>query len=364
MTAVAHVERGPAEEGRRPAPVVAVDAEGGDNAPAAIVEGVLVAASEGIRVILTGREAVLRELVAGRPGASSVEFVDAPEIIGFSEEPARAVRDHPQSSLVVAARLVAQGRAQAVFSAGNSGALLAAALLTIKRMRGIQRPAIAVVLPAVPSPVVLLDAGANAEVRPAHLLQFALMGQAFAREVLGVRRPSVGLLSIGEEANKGTPLVVEAHALLRDDPRVDFLGNVEGRDLLVHRADVVVTDGFTGNVALKTSEGAGKALITMLRDSALSSVRARAGGLLLKPALRGMRAALDPEMYGGAHLLGMARLAPGRSRRPAALSGLPDSGTVPANPARRSTHDARRYLHLDQGHPGRDPGCRGGQDHP
>jgi phosphate acyltransferase len=296
-----------AEQGRLSAVVVAVDAEGGDNAPAAIVDGALTAAAEGIGVILTGRETVLRELIGDRSGAGNVEVVHAPEVIGFHDEPARAVRDHPDSSLVVAARLVAEGRAQALFSAGNSGAILAAGLLTIKRMRGIQRPAIAVVLPAVPSPVVLLDAGANAEVRAEHLRQFALLGQAFAREVLGVAKPTVGLLSIGEESSKGTPLVIEAHGLLAEDPRIEFYGNVEGRDLLVHKADVVVTDGFTGNVALKTSEGAGKALMMMLREAATSSARAKAGGLLLKPALAGVRAALDPEMYGGAHLLGMAR---------------------------------------------------------
>lgn len=287
--------------------VVAVDAEGGDNAPAAIVEGALVAASEGIRVVLTGRETVLRDLVAGKPGAGNVEIVHAPEVIGFHDEPARAVRDHPDSSLVVAARLVADGKAQALFSAGSSGALLAASLLTIKRMRGVQRPAIAVVLPAVPAPVVLLDAGANAEVRAEHLRQFALLGQAFAHEVLGVDKPTVGLLSIGEEESKGTPLVLEAHELLTTDSRIEFCGNVEGRDLLVHKADVVVTDGFTGNVALKTSEGAGKALMSMLKQAASSSARAKAGGLLMRPALHGVRAALDPEMYGGAHLLGMAR---------------------------------------------------------
>lgn len=289
------------------APVrVAVDAQGGDNAPEAIVAGALRAVSGNVRVVLVGDEARIRPLLGTAAGSESVQVVHAPEVIAAGDEPVRSVRQHPDSSMVVATRLVAQGRADAVFSAGNTGAFVAAALLQVRRMKGVARPAICQLLPAVPRPVLLLDAGANAEVRAEHLRQFAIMGQVFAAEVVGVHEPTVGLLSIGEEASKGTSLVLEANRLLAADPHVRFFGNVEGRDLLVHKADVVVCDGFTGNVALKTAEGAGKMVVTRLKTAAASGLRSKLGGLLLRPALLDLRAALDPEEYGGAHLLGMA----------------------------------------------------------
>ncbi len=286
---------------------VAVDAMGGDNAPQAIVVGALEAAAEGTRVLLVGGTSQLERLVDGQAGAANVELVEAATVIGSGDEPVSSVRAHPDASMVVAARLVAEGRADAAFSAGNTGAFVAASLLTVHRMRGVKRPAICTVLPAVPRPVLLLDAGANAEVRPEHLRQFAHMGQAFAREVLGIEKPTVALLSIGEEPGKGTTLVIEAHRVLAEDPGLDFYGNVEGRDLLIHKADVVVTDGFTGNVALKTAEGAGRAMMSSLKESvAAAGVRGRIGALLLRQDLRGLRARLDPEEYGGQHLLGMS----------------------------------------------------------
>lgn len=284
--------------------VIAVDAQGGDNAPQAIVQGALRAASADVTVLLVGRAAQLRELVGDAPYA---EIVDAPDVIGSGDEPAHAVRDKPQSSLMVAARLVAEGRADAFYSAGNTGACLAAGLLTVRRLKGVLRPAICVVLPSQPRPTVLLDAGANAEVQPAHLRQFALLGRAFCREVLGVAEPIVGLLSIGEEPGKGTPQVIEAHKLLAADLGAAFYGNVEGRDLLNSTVDVVVTDGFSGNVALKASEGAAKAVLGLLKQAIAQSARAKAGALLLKPNLLRVRAALDPEEYGAMHLLGMNR---------------------------------------------------------
>ncbi len=297
----------PAAQDPSPAAPVAVDAMGGDNAPQAIVEGALAAAADGVSVILVGRRERIEPLVAGRAGAAAVEIVDAAEVIGAGDEPVSSVRAHPEASMVVAARLVREGRAGAAFSAGNTGAFVAAAVLQIHRMCGVLRPAICTVLPAVPRPVLLLDAGANAEVRPEHLRQFAIMGQALARELLGVARPTVGLLSIGEEPTKGTSLVIEAHRLLADDRSLTFAGNVEGRDLLMHKVDVVVTDGFTGNVALKTAEGAGSAVFATLRSAVGGSLRSKVGGLLLRRDLRAVRAALDPEEYGGQHLLGMAR---------------------------------------------------------
>lgn len=282
---------------------VAVDAEGGDNAPDAILRGVGAVASALLQVVLVGRPQSLAPL----RGTPNVELVETPDVIGAGDEPARSVRAKPEASMVVAARLVGEGRADAVFSAGNTGAFVAASMLTVRRIRGVRRPAISIILPSRPRPTLLLDAGANAEVQPAHLLQFAHMGQAFAREVLGTASPSVGLLSIGEEPGKGTPLVVEAHRLLAEDPEVRFFGNVEGRDLLNSTVDVIVTDGFTGNIVLKCAEGVARSVLLRLKEAVASSARARVGGLLLRPDLLRVRAAMDPEEYGGQHLLGMSR---------------------------------------------------------
>jgi glycerol-3-phosphate acyltransferase PlsX len=282
---------------------VALDAFGGDNAPDAVVEGALAVADENIQVLLVGRAAELQRRV---PAATThIEIVDAPDVIASGDEPVKAVRARPESSLVVAAKLVVAGRADAFVSAGNTGAVVAAGLLHIRRMKGVIRPAICAIMPALPSPVVFLDAGANAEVRSEHLRQFAIMGQAYAREVLHIEAPTVGLLSIGEEPTKGTAAVIEANAVLAADPAIDFKGNVEGRDLMNRTVDVVVTDGFTGNVALKVLEGAAKAMFKMMRAATEGSPRAQIGGLLMRPALRGLRATLDPEEYGGTYLLGL-----------------------------------------------------------
>jgi glycerol-3-phosphate acyltransferase PlsX len=286
------------------APVrVALDAFGGDNAPDAIVAGALAVAGENIQVLLVGREADLKRALP--PRAAHIEIVDAPDVIKSGDEPVKAVRGQADSSLVVAAKLVATGRADAFVSAGNTGAVVAAGLLHVRRMKGVIRPAICVALPALPSPVVFLDIGANAEVRSEHLRQFAIMGQAYASAVLGLAAPTVGLLSIGEEPTKGGAAVIEAHAVLAADSAINFRGNVEGRDVLNHVVDVVVTDGFTGNVALKVMEGTATAMFNLMRAAAADSPRAKIGGLLLRPALRGLRAALDPEEYGGTYLLGL-----------------------------------------------------------
>jgi glycerol-3-phosphate acyltransferase PlsX len=284
---------------------VAVDAMGGDHAPDEIVKGALAVAGEHLQVILVGRAERLRPLAAGW---AHVSVVDAPDVIGSDDEPARAVRAVPASSLVVATKLVAAGEADAVVSAGSTGAVLAAALLYIHRLKGVLRPAICVLLPAVPLPVVFLDAGANAEVRPEHLRQFAMMGQVFAAEILGLAQAQVGLLNIGEEPGKGTATVVAAHRLLVADPEIRFYGNVEGRDLLNRLVDVVVTDGFTGNVALKASEGAARAILNGMRQAVSEgSLRSKVGALLLHKDLRRIAASLDPEEYGGSYLLGMNR---------------------------------------------------------
>jgi len=235
------------------------------------------------------------------------EVVDAPERIGGDEEPVRAVRSRPQASIVQAAKAVADGRAEALVSAGSTGPTLAAATLSIKRLRGVHRPAIAALLPLPTGPALLLDAGANTEVRPEHLVQFAYMGAAFMEAVVGTERPRVGLLSVGSEAGKGTPDVLAARERLEQGD-LNFAGNVEGFDLTAGTVDVIVTDGFTGNVALKVAEGASRTVREAIRDRVRSAgPLAMLGGLLIRGPVGRLRAEFDPERTGGALLLGLRR---------------------------------------------------------
>jgi glycerol-3-phosphate acyltransferase PlsX len=227
----------------------------------------------------------------------------------MSDKPAEAVRAKPDSSLVASVRAVSAGDADAVVSAGNTGAMLAAGLLHLRRLPGVMRPAIAVPLPSRNGVSVLLDAGANADARPEHLLQFGHMGAVFSSELLEVEQPRVRLLSIGEEDEKGNQLTIEAHRLLREDGRLAFAGNAESRDLLRGAADVVVTDGFTGNIALKLLEGTIKELLADLRAEITATAAGRLGGLLIRPAAERLRTKLDPDTYGGAYLLGLRGLA-------------------------------------------------------
>jgi glycerol-3-phosphate acyltransferase PlsX len=287
---------------------------GADHGPEEIVAGALLACSPEVEPILVGP-----------PGLDTggLELVEAPDTIGMHDKPAEAVRAKPQSSLVVACGLVGT-RAAAVVSAGNTGAMLAACLIEIGRIRGVHRPAIAVPIPARRGPSVLLDAGANADARPDHLLQFGHMGAVFAQEILGVAVPDVRLLSIGEEPEKGNQLTLEAHALLAAS-ELRFGGNVESRELLEGAADVVVCDGFTGNVCLKLLEGTIKTLLDALREEIVSTPRGKLGGLLIKPAAGRLRRRLDPETYGGAYLLGLrglAVIAHGNSSRRAIASAV------------------------------------------
>jgi phosphate acyltransferase len=294
--------------------VVAVDANGADLGPGEVAAGAALAAHQGARVLLFGPRAEIDTPPAG------VELVDAPVSIAKSPDPARAARAQPEASIVQAARAVAEGRAQALVCAGGTGAALAAGLFNIKRARGIHRPALALALPVPAHPVTLLDVGANTQAREEHLVQFAFMGAALAQVVLGVRRPRVGLLSNGEEQSRGSPLVVSAHAQLAerlaaaagelggDGIPFELIGNVEGGDLTSGAADVIVTDGFTGNVALKVMEGVSQTMLRAIRDAALSSSRAKLGGALLRPALRSFRDEIDPEGQGGAYLLGLRQL--------------------------------------------------------
>jgi glycerol-3-phosphate acyltransferase PlsX len=279
---------------------IAVDALGGDRAPEEVVAGALEAASDSVQPVLFGP----RGLDTG-----GLELVETTQSLGMDEKPAEAVRAKPDSSLVAACRAVGQKQADAVVSAGNTGAMLAACFLELRRLSGVARPAIAVVIPSKSGPSVLIDAGANADGRPEHLLQFAHMGSVFAQEVLEVRKPEVRLLSIGEEPEKGNQLTLEAHELLSAADGLEFKGNTESRDLLVGSADVVVCDGFTGNIVLKLMEGTIKAVLDALREEIVATRRGRVGGLLVRPAARGLRGRLDPDTYGGAYLLGLRGLA-------------------------------------------------------
>jgi glycerol-3-phosphate acyltransferase PlsX len=283
--------------------VVALDAMGGDRAPEAMVAGALDARDElGIRVLLVGDEERLSVLLRDA-GRGELPVLHAPEVIGMAEEGALAVRRREGSSLVAAAQAVREGRAHAMVSAGNTGAAMAAALLTWGRIKGAKRPAVAVVLPPLDTPTLLLDAGANADCRPEHLRQFALLGSAYASLRFGLEKPRVALLNIGEEEGKGNQLAREAYALLAAEERIDFAGNLEGRELAAHAADVVVTDGFTGNVALKVIEGVASMILRRLLAS-LSSLGEEEMKAVL-PALAGLREELDYRVVGGAPLLGV-----------------------------------------------------------
>jgi phosphate acyltransferase len=276
---------------------------------AEVAEGVRLAAQSGVRVLLFGPA---EEIGALPPLGSCVEVVDAPVSVAKSPDPVRAVRATPQASIVQAARAVSEGRAQALVCAGGTGAALAAGLFNVKRARGIHRPALALPIPVPGHPVTLLDVGANAQARSEHLVQFAFMGAAFASAVLGVKHPRVGLLSNGEERERGSELVVAAGAELAERLRggeIRWVGNIEGGDLVGGIADVVVTDGFTGNVALKLMEGVSQTTLRAVSDAAMSSTRGKLGGMLLRPSLRAFRGEIDPEGQGGAYLLGLRRLA-------------------------------------------------------
>jgi phosphate acyltransferase len=279
---------------------VAVDAMGGDHGPEEVVAGALEARSDAIEPILIGPQGL---------ETHGLRLIEAPEVIAMHEKPGEAVRAKPNSSLVVSCRTVAEGEADVAVSAGNTGAMLAAGLLELRRLPGVNRPAIAVVIPAQRGPSVLLDAGANADARAEHLVQFAHMGAVFATEILECTDPEVRLLSIGEEDEKGNQLTLEAHELLRAEQNLNFQGNVESRHLLAGAADVVVCDGFTGNICLKLIEGTIKTILEGLRAEIEASTSTKLGGLLIRPAARRLRTRLDPDTYGGAYLLGLRGLA-------------------------------------------------------
>ena len=278
---------------------------GGDKAPEQVVAGASRAArNPACRVLLVGDESRISPLLPNDESAGRVQVVAAAQEVGMAESPAAAVRRGAVTSMGKTVELLREGQADAAFSAGNSGAFLALAAIRLRTIAGVARPAFATVWPARKGPLLLLDAGANVDCRPDWLVQFALMGSAYAQSVLGIAAPRVGLLSIGEEEKKGNALTEAAFPLLSRAP-IAFAGNVEGRDLLLGDVDVVVCDGFVGNVALKLAEGAGEYIFGALRDIVAGSTRAKLGALLLAPKLRALRKRMDYREYGGAPLLGV-----------------------------------------------------------
>ena len=283
---------------------------GGDHAPAAIVDGAVAAARHlDVRIALVGQTAALEAALSLHDDWRSLglEIIEAPEVISMTE-PATMARRKPGASIRVAAELVARQQAAALFSAGHTGATVMAAHAAFGMIPGVDRPALATTIPTRTTPAVLLDAGANVECRPQHLLQFAVMGSAYARLGFGVERPRVGLLSIGEEETKGNELTREAHQLLKSAP-LNFIGNIEGREIYSGVADVIVCDGFTGNVVLKTSEGLVDTVEALLGDELQGTFSSQVGYLLSRRAFRRFRRRVDYSEYGGAPLLGVAGLA-------------------------------------------------------
>ncbi len=293
---------------------VVLDAMGSDHAPHPEIDGALAAARDfGVGVILVGQpEKVVSELKRcgwKGDGDRGIEFVEAAEVIGMGEPVATSLRRKKKSSLRVGTRLVKEGKADGFISAGNTGAAMATAKMVLGMLPGVDRPALAALIPTKSAkPTLLLDVGANSECKPEHLVQFAIMGDAYSRAVLGTVRPVVGLMSIGEEEAKGNDLTKEAFPLLREIASLNFVGNVEGRDVFSGAVDVIVTDGFTGNVMLKLSEGLTDAMLSMIKRELTASAVTKAGAMLAKPAFRKIKKRLDYSEHGGAPLLGVRQI--------------------------------------------------------
>ncbi len=288
---------------------IAVDVYGGDNAPGCVIDGALEAlkAMDDVSILFCGAQAEVEGLLNGREyDAQRVSIVDAPDIITNHESPTLAIRRKLNSSMVRAMDLVKKGEADAVVTAGSTGAALAGGIFRMGRIRGIDRPALGPVLPTSGEhPVILIDCGANADCKPDYLVQFALMGQAYMKGVMGIANPKVGLLNVGAEDEKGNELCKAVFPLLKDHPGVNFYGNVEARDVLTGVVQVIVCDGFSGNILLKSTEGAAQLIFGKLKKGLMSSTRSKLGALMVKPALKTVKNELDYEQYGGAALLGV-----------------------------------------------------------
>lgn len=302
---------------------VILDAMGGDHAPAVTVEGAIHATHEGHQVTLVGREDALNQELAKHANPPLIDILHAPDVVEMHDHPATAVRQKRESSINVGMRL-SKDTGAAFLSAGNSGAVLAAALFTLGRIEGVHRPAIGAVIPLLHGRVFLTDAGANADCDARNLLQFGQLGSAYVRHVFGIDRPRVGLVSIGEEETKGNALVLDAHALLKDSG-LNFLGNVEPKDVTRGACDVAVTDGFTGNVMLKLAEGMQELILGLVREAIVSRPHYQVAGAVLRPGLRAAGRRLDYTEYGGAPLVGVnapVYIAHGRSNAKAITSGI------------------------------------------
>lgn len=288
---------------------IALDAMGGDHAPAEIVAGAIRAQAElGVEVLLVGDPEEIESSLKQHTSLSQMEIVPAEGVVAMDEEPLVSLKRKPKASINVAMDLVKQKRADAVVSAGHSGAAMAAALLRLGRLKGIDRPAIGAVFPTLVAgkPVIVLDVGANVDCRPKYLEQFAVMGSVYSQFVLGISEPKVGLLNIGEEDCKGNDLAIRTHQLLQENPRVDFIGNAEGRDVLSGRFDVIVCDGFVGNVLLKFAEAVGDVVLQILREELPQGLSGQLGTALLKPNLNRIKQRIDHAEHGGGLLLGVA----------------------------------------------------------
>jgi len=288
---------------------IAIDAMGGDHAPGEIVAGALRAREElGVEVLLVGDPQEIQCQLPPKTNLGRLEILPAEEAIAMDEEPLTAIRRKPKASINVAMDLVKQGRAEAVVSAGHSGAAMAAALFRLGRLPGIDRPAIGAVFPTIVAskPVLILDVGANVDCRPKFLEQFAVMGSVYSQYVLGIPEPKVGLLNIGEEDTKGNDAAVRTYQMLRENSQISFIGNAEGRDVLSGRFDVIVCDGFVGNVLLKFAEAVGEVLLQMIREELPQGLRGQLGTAILKPNLKRLKQRVDHAEHGGGLLLGVA----------------------------------------------------------
>ena len=309
---------------------IAVDAMGGDFAPEEIVAGAIQASAElDLDVLLVGDEQQIEPLVKKYDSkrTASVEIVHAEDVITMKEEPLTGIRRKPKASINVAMDLVKQKKANAVVSAGHSGAAMASALLRLGRLKGIERPAIGAVLPTIipNKSVIVLDVGANVDCKPKYLEQFALMGTIYSRYVLGNAEPQVGLLNIGEESSKGNDLALQTHKLLTDNPQIPFLGNAEGRDVLSGEFDIIICDGFVGNIVLKFAEAIGEVMLQIMKEELPKGLRGKVGTALLKPNLRDIKRRIDRAEHGGALLFGVAGIciiSHGSSRRGSMFSAI------------------------------------------
>ena len=287
---------------------VAVDAMGGDNAPVEIIKGAIEAVNESsqVKVFLTGQEEIIKKELAGYAyNAEQIEVVNASEVIGTAEAPVMAIRKKKDSSIVRALNLVKNGTCDGYVSAGSTGATLVGGQLIVGRIKGVERPPLAPLIPTEKGCALLIDCGANVDARPSHLVQFAKMGSVYMESVMGVKKPKVGIVNIGAEEEKGNALVKETYPLLRNCPDIHFIGSIEARDIPAGLADVVVCEAFVGNVILKMYEGVGGTLIKKVKEGMMVSLRSKIGALLVKPALKNTLKAFDLEQYGGAPMLGL-----------------------------------------------------------